>query len=152
MFVSWTKAVLSAITTAAAMVLLQIPGAAQDPLQAGLRCVTENVVREAAGEPFSGQAAVAAVTLARRSDPRWPAKLCGVVHERKAFSWTLLKRKRPLGEDEWTRAKLAVAVALAGWEPCPGARWCHRADVRPVWARKVEKACRLGRHIFYRDP
>ncbi len=146
------EAALSALSTAAVMILLQIPGAAHDPLHAELRCVTENVVREAAGESFSGQTAVAAVTLARRDDPRWPAKLCGVVYERKAFSWTLLKRKRPLGEAEWTRAKLAVAAAMAGWEPCPGARWYHREDVRPAWAGKVEKACRLGRHVFYRDP
>lgn len=134
------------------MVLLEIPGAAPDPLQAELRCVTENVVREAAGESFKGQAAVAAVTIARRDDPRWPSGLCGVVHERKAFSWTLLKNKRPLEQGEWSRARLAVAVALAGWEPCPGARWYHRDDVKPHWARKVEKACQVGRHVFYRDP
>jgi spore germination cell wall hydrolase CwlJ-like protein len=134
------------------MILLELPGAAHDPLHAELRCVTENVLREAAGESFEGQAAVAAVTLARRDDPRWPAKLCGVVYQKRAFSWTLLKDKRAPAEAEWTRAKLAVVAAMAGWQPCPGARWYHRDDVRPGWAKKVRPACRLGRHVFYRDP
>jgi len=136
----------------AAMLLLQIPGAGHDRLQSELRCLTENVVREAAGEPFVGQAAVAAVTLARRDDPRWPGGLCRVVHQPHAFSWTLLRSKRRPAEPEWQTARLAVAAAFAGWHPCPGARWYHRDDIRPSWAGTVTEACRLGRHVFYRDP
>ena len=61
---------------------------------AALQCLALNVYWEARSEPMQGQLAVAAVTLNRVNDPRFPDDICDVVRQggevrkhRCQFSW-----------------------------------------------------------------
>src|SRR5262245_51695399 len=52
-----------------------------------IACLARNVYFEARGEIELGQYAVAEVTMNRKASGLYPNTVCGVVYERKAFSW-----------------------------------------------------------------
>src|SRR3954451_10498628 len=71
-------------------------------------CLARNIYFEARGEGARGQYAVAAVTLNRVREKRRPDGICGVVYQKKQFSWTMSQpMSRPTVIDDraaWQRA------------------------------------------------
>ena len=53
-----------------------------------LRCLALNIYFEARGETTAGQLAVALVTLNRMKNRHYPNTICGVVWQKRQFSWT----------------------------------------------------------------
>jgi N-acetylmuramoyl-L-alanine amidase len=116
-----------------------------------LECLARNVYYEARGESIAGQYAVAEVTMNRKASLGYPKTVCGVVHQRSAFSWTQEEVEHP-GGPEWQRAlKIAEDVYYQRHAPAlPGVLHYHATYVRPAWSRERERVARIGRHVFYR--
>lgn len=127
-----------------------------------LRCLALNVYWEARSEPIAGQFAVAAVTLNRAEDPRFPQDVCEVVRDggeaqrhRCQFSWWCDgKQDTPLEKRAWNRAMMVARLVYAGAvsDPTNGALWYHADYVEPTWAKVKSATARIGRHIFYVYP
>lgn len=124
-----------------------------------LHCLALNIYWEARSEPITGQLAVAAVTLNRVQDPRFPSSVCGVVRQggeirrhRCQFSWWCDgKKDDPKDANSWRRANTLARLSSAGIvdDPTQGAMWYHADYVTPYWAAKKERVAQIGRHIFY---
>ncbi len=120
-------------------------------------CLARNVYYEAGGETFSGKVAVAAVTLNRVDDPRFPKTICGVVEQRSGgcqFSWMCngRGRQRPRGA-AWEEARDVADILLhVDWfDPTRGAKFFHATYVQPRWSFTKSESVQIGNHIFYRD-
>lgn len=108
-------------------------------------CLAFNIYHEARGEPLDGQLAVAAVTLNRVLDPRWPDDVCKVVYQPKQFSWTT--SPAPIRNMEAFATALAVAQE-AEPDPTFGTHY-HSVTVAPSWATKLALLGEIGDHRFY---
>lgn len=108
-------------------------------------CLALNVYHEARGEPVDGQFAVAAVTLNRVMDPRFPDDLCDVVYEPDQFSWTA--DPAPILEPE--AFALAMEIAFeAKPDPVLGTHY-HTTSITPYWAPSKVLSGQIGNHRFY---
>ena len=124
-----------------------------------LHCLALNIYWEARSEPVAGQLAVAAVTLNRVQDSRFPSNVCDVVRQggeirrhRCQFSWWCDgKKDDPKDANSWRRANTLARLSTAGVfdDPTQGALWYHADYVNPYWAAKKERVAQIGRHIFY---
>lgn len=132
-------------------------------LQEGaLECLALNIYWEARSEPLEGQVAVAAVTLNRVNEARFPDTVCAVVKQggnkrlnRCQFSWWCDgKSDKPTEAAAWQTSKALARRVLFGElaDPTGSALWYHANYVSPSWtSRKVQTAW-IGRQIFYRNP
>lgn len=106
-------------------------------------CLAENIYHEARGEKSSAQYVLGMLTLARVSDPdpQWPKTICGVVAQKRQFSWVLdhkLATERA-EQQKWEQARYVARDLLqnvwsnyklpTGWE-C--ARFFKRTDGKGV--------------------
>ena len=125
---------------------------------AALRCLTQAVYYEAAGESEEGQRAVAQVVLNRLRHPAFPNTICGVVYQGSdritgcQFSFTCdgsLARTPSTGS--WARAERIARAALSGTVAATvgNATHYHANYVVPYWAPTLDKAATIGAHIFY---
>lgn len=127
-----------------------------------IRCLALNIYWEARSEPLTGQVAVAAVTLNRVEDRRFPDEICNVVRQggeirrhRCQFSWWCDgKKDDPLEAEAWRRANTLARLTAAGVieDPTGGAMWYHADYVDPYWAEAKKQVTKIGRHIFYTLP
>lgn len=127
-----------------------------------LKCLAMNIYWEARSEPLVGQVAVAAVTLNRVEDQRFPDDVCKVVRQggeirrhRCQFSWWCDGKKDiPLEAEAWRRANTLARLTAAGviQDPTGGAMWYHADYVEPYWAEAKKQVTKIGRHIFYTLP
>ncbi|MDP2872480.1 MAG: cell wall hydrolase [Bacillota bacterium] len=106
-----------------------------------------NLIRaEAESEPYIGKVAVAAVTLNRVQNPRFPNTLAGVVYQPGAFEGVSNGRaSRPARAVDLQAAR----DAINGWDPTSGALyfWNPSKRVNPwIWSRRI--TLRIGRHVF----
>lgn len=118
---------------------------------AELRCLSENVYYEGRGEPLVGQYAIAEVTMNRVASHDFPDSVCGVVHQRGAFSWTYQSDMRAPYGYEWRRAQ-AVAGSVYENVEAPlvnGALFYHATRITPAWAATRSQVAIIGRHLFY---
>lgn len=118
--------------------------------QRDLECLAKNVYHEARGESTKGQIAVAAVTVNRVRDGRFPLKLCDVVYQPNQFSW--VKDKLKIKDKEaFHRAKYIAHLYLSGVvkDPTNGAVYYHTHHVKPKWRHYVSVTTKIGSHIFY---
>lgn len=116
-----------------------------------LRCLSENVFWESRGEELVGQYAVAEVTMNRVRSNEFPGSVCGVVHQRGAFSWTYRTELPEPHGYEWRRAK-AVAESVYDNIESPlvnGALFYHAIRVSPAWAATRQQVALVGQHLFY---
>lgn len=128
----------------------------QDP---ELYCLALNIYFEARGETVQGQFAVADVTLNRVEADEFPDTICGVVYQRRQFSWTHQihnpRNPRIREREAWHDAQL-YAMEIAVWEiergVTDGATFFHANYVRPRWRLSFKKTTQIGAHLFYRDP
>jgi spore germination cell wall hydrolase CwlJ-like protein len=125
------------------------------------RCLALNVYFEARGEPAEGQLAVAMVTMNRVKSRHYPNSVCGVVWQRKQFSWTHDGRSdRPTDIRAW---KLAQKIARFAYQRygklaertrnaldlTKGALHYYAPDLtQPYWAEAQSVTREIGGHIF----
>jgi len=116
-----------------------------------IKCLADNIYFEARGEPLRGQIAVAAVTVNRLGI--WSKTICGVVHQRSQFSWTLSPSRRV---DKATYKKsmdVAVMYLLRHYEdPTSGSTFFHVQNIKPRWSHSMEFTTWINNHKFYRIP
>ncbi len=129
-----------------------------------IRCLALNIYHEARGEPTYGQLAVAIVTMNRVRSEKYPDTVCGVVWQRRQFSWTHDGRSdRPRERRAW---KLALEIATfvyekydllkhrtgGAWDITQGALYYYAPrKVNPYWARYKEPTRQIGDHLFLRE-
>lgn len=142
-------------------------------------CLAENVYYESRNEDIRGQFAVAAVTLNRANDARFPDTVCDVVKfsvvskvSKKrvcAFSWYCEKDRGVNGipfknkdgsinqpvVDQFQVAAMVAIASLTGQatDNTNGATHFHNPFVSfPSWRHEMKKTMRVGNHDFYRMP
>lgn len=118
---------------------LQLPSPHQ------LRCLVQNTYYEARGEPLEGQIAVAQVVLNRVDHKGYPKTICGVVYQRKQFSWTAQKQKAKIGWQEWQQSLDASVKAYN--LPRIQATHYHNLTVKPQWG--LTQTQTIKNHVFY---
>lgn len=126
-----------------------------------LRCLALNIYWESRSEEARGQLAVAAVTLNRVRDPRFPNSICGVVKQggwkqrhRCQFSWWCDgKKDEPKDATAWRKAQILARLSYAGVinDPTRGALWYHADYVAPDWRTAMRQTAQIGRHVFYAE-
>lgn len=120
-------------------------------IDAELRCLAGAVYFESRGESLVGQLAVAHVVINRAKSGRFPASLCGVVHQKSQFSFVRGGRMPAVrNAAQWANAVAIAQIARDGsWKNnAPGALFFHARHVSPGW-RKTRIA-QIDNHIFYR--
>jgi spore germination cell wall hydrolase CwlJ-like protein len=127
-------------------------------IEAEHQCLALALYWEARGETRPGIVAVGWTILNRANSPKFPATLCGVVHqggEKKGcqFSWWCDgKSDRPRDRDSWTRVRVIASELLTNPPPDPtgGALFFHSTKIGVPWTRKRKRTARIGNHVFYR--
>jgi len=123
-------------------------------------CLAQNMFFEARGESTRGQLMVAAVTINRANHKSFPNTICGVVWQRKQFSWTHDgKHDNPerMGKTdrlEWEKIKhLADLVLNEPNHVLPKTKATHyHADyVNPLWKKQKVYLEKVGKHLFYKN-
>ncbi len=122
------------------------------PLSKEMQCLAGTVYFESKGETLAGQLAVARVVMARAASSRFPDSLCGVVYQRKQFSF-IRGGKMPRidkGHRHWRNAVAISKIAINdGWKsPVEGALFFHARYVSPGW--RLKRMATIDNHIFYR--
>ncbi len=117
-----------------------------------MQCLAGTVYFESKGETLAGQLAVARVVMARAASSRFPNSLCGVVYQRKQFSF-IRGGKMPRidkGHRHWRNAVAISKIAMNdGWKsPVEGALFFHARYVSPGW--RLQRMATIDNHIFYR--
>ena len=112
------------------------------PNKKELECLATNVYREARGEPFAGQVAVAKVTLNRLADVRYPKTICKVIYQKYQFSWTTHYKNVV-----FDMTSLNAAIMAFNTNNKFKATHYHADYVKPNWG--LRKVAKIGRHIFY---
>ncbi|ADL07523.1 cell wall hydrolase [Thermosediminibacter oceani] len=105
------------------------------------------VAGEAAGEPYVGQVAVAAVILNRVKSPKFPNTIAEVIYQPGAF-------ESVSNGQIWARYPSrtnfkAAQDALNGWDPTYGSLffWNPSKRVNPwIWTRRI--ITQIGDHVF----
>jgi len=103
------------------------------------------IAKEASGEPFAAQVAVAEVIKTRMAERRQTAKqVC--LAKRQFSSWNKGVHQKP-------RTARELATARKAWEQATatGVNLYHDTTVRPSWAGRVRFVKRIGKLLFYRE-
>lgn len=128
--------------------------------QKEFECLRKNIYFEAGNQSYAGKEAVAVVTLNRTKVKSYPNDVCGVVYQRKQFSWThLVKNHNPpknaLDRRQWEIAGEVAYAALSGEiiNHVGNSTHYHADYVTPSWSQsnRMKKIAKIGSHIFYRD-
>ena len=128
---------------------LRCPQSPKMPSMAEFNCLVTNIFYEARGESFKGKVAVGLVTLNRLKYMEYPDTICGVVFQKKQFSWTSVKQNRvKINEQVWLDCIDAAYKAIL-FRGSFTATHYHNTSVRPKWGFK--KLGQIGNHIFYRQ-
>lgn len=117
-----------------------------------MQCLAGAVYFESKGESLKGQLAVARVVIARAQSSRFPDSYCGVVYQRKQFSFVRggkMPRIRT-NTKAWTNAKAIAQIADGdAWKSsAEGALFFHASHVNPGW--RLTRMAQIDNHIFYR--
>ena len=123
------------------------------------QCLAEALYFEARGETVKGQFAVAEVIMNRVRSKRFPASLCGVIHQGTGkkyqcqFTYTCDGNKEVIREKRaFARAAKVARMTLDGNVPplTDGATHYHTTAVNPNWAKVYTQTTQIGDHLFYR--
>ncbi|KAA3632856.1 MAG: cell wall hydrolase [Proteobacteria bacterium] len=150
-----TRRVVNALVLPAAIALGVAgfsPATTEALAKTDIGCLALNIYHEARGESQQGQLAVAAVTLNRVRDDRFPDSVCAVVWQPHQFSWTHTQRSYfPSDMKAW---KAAMRIAESSLSKKVVAEYdnllyYHSKRVRPYWSKKKRFVARVGSHLFY---
>ena len=122
------------------------PAAPKLPSKKEFTCLVKNVYYEARGESPQGKQAVAKVTLNRVKHKAYPKSICGVVYQKRQFSWTIKPSKAKIDKDDWQDSVNAATKAYNSNKYFPPTHY-HNFTVRPNWGLK--RFAVIGNHIFY---
>lgn len=118
-----------------------------------LGCLAMNIYQEARGETEKGKLAVAAVTMNRVKNKYYPNTVCGVVWQKKQFSWTDLKIKYHVIRNTraWEKAIIIAQRFMDGddWTGVGKATHYHATTVSPNWKSEDHLIAQVGNHLFY---
>ena len=130
------------------------------------QCQAVNIYFEARGESLSGKQAILEVVNNRVKAKGYPSTQCGVIFQRKQFSWThqqpydriqslLLGDTTGLNQKELHAYNEALLIAYteenARLKVLPsGVLFYHASSAKPDWRKDMKKVKVLGLHIFYR--
>ncbi|MEW4468576.1 cell wall hydrolase [Parasphingorhabdus sp. JC815] len=124
----------------------------EDSLSEEMMCLAGTIYFESKGETLAGQLAVARVVMARAASPRFPDTMCGVVYQRKQFSFIRGGKMPRINKNHshWHNAVAIAKIAMNdGWEsPVEGALFFHARYVSPGW--RLKRMAMIDNHIFYR--
>jgi spore germination cell wall hydrolase CwlJ-like protein len=126
-----------------------------------MRCLALNIYFEARGEAAEGQLAVAMVTINRMKNRYFPSSVCGVVWQKRQFSWTHDgKSDRPTDVRAWKLAKRIAQVVYQRYSRLSartrealdltrGALHYYAPDLAaPYWAKVHSVTREIGGHVF----
>jgi len=129
-----------------------------------MRCLALNIYFEARSEPTDGQLAVAFVTINRMQSRRYPNTLCGVVWQKRQFSWTHDgKSDRPYEQRAWQQAQMIARFIFTKYMALPekvrrimdrtnGALHYYAPKLAdPYWAKAKKVTFTVGGHVFVAD-
>ena len=121
-----------------------------------LLCLATAIFFEARGEPIDGQELVANVVLNRVNHQSYPDTVCGVVNQRKQFSYTHdgmsdnpLDYKGYQDKIAWELSKDLAKDILDNGVFNPYILMYHNTSVEPYWVDHYEVSGQVGSHIFY---
>lgn len=113
-------------------------------------CLLCNCYHETRGESINGMVAVGKVVKTRARSPLFPNSVCGVVKQRKQFSWWPGSRNEPLNDAAGVK-KCEMAVGRIMNFNGFYALYYHNPSVRPKWAGRCKRLGKIGNHIFYKS-
>ena len=121
-----------------------------------LMCMAVAIFFEARAEPIVGMKAVANVIINRVEDQRYPDTVCGVVWERKQFSFThdglTDDPEAHTGHQDklaWDTSQEVAKGALQGNLLSITSTHYHSTSVLPSWTKHYNKDGKIGNHVFY---
>lgn len=127
------------------------------------KCLTNALWYEARGEGEAGILAVAAVIENRKEHQDYPSTYCGVIHQRKQFSYVALNKPDVESIEQRLKASDRVAYMQVSdiadkmvegrFEPVlhHSVLWYTKASVHNYWTKTKTATARIGQHVFYRD-
>ena len=138
-------------------------------------CLADNIYFEARNQGTAGWQAVAAVTLNRVKDSRFPNTVCEVVKQgptreswkkngtwypvrhRCQFSWycdgkadVVHKKDFKIYDEIQNLSYVSLIPSVKLLDITDGATHYHADYVKPAWAKTKTKTVEIGDHIFYR--
>lgn len=132
-----------------------------------LDCMQRNIYFEAGDQDMAGKEAVAQVVFKRiavTNTKTFPKDVCGVVYQRKQFSWTWLRSHTPtlhnsLERTAWEESQEAALKALRGQVELTTGDATHYYSKKamknpPYWVtanNRFQYITTIGDHVFYRD-
>lgn len=125
-----------------------------------LKCLQENIFFESRNQSIVGQLMVGVVTLSRTGEVRYPDTVCGVVFQKKQFSWTNKGKKEPnlnniIERAAWERAEIIANIMInLGLEKYGlGVTHYHTTKVKPKWSKsdKLKPILVIDDHVFYSE-
>ena len=122
-----------------------------------LMCLAAAIFFEARDQPHDGQRAVAEVVMTRVGSPRFPDTICGVVYQRKQFSFThdgLSDNYKGYDGNMFDSQAIVISEELAksyikGERLGLTSTHYHATYVTPYWTKVYHQDGRIGDHIFY---
>lgn len=117
-----------------------------------LQCLAKNIYFESRNQPFHGKIAVAQVTVNRvQHETNFKSTICGVVYEKKQFSWTS-EKVFVRDEKAWEEAKQIASAVVAGTLRLHNfdALYFHTKQISPKWKKSKKVVRIIGDHIFYK--
>lgn len=129
-------------------------------------CTACNLYHEARGDKIGGEKGagitsmigVANVTYSRVDSEKFKGTFCGVVWQRRQFSWTHDGKSDRVWESEawdvaYTIAFLTVNGHKEGRRYFPdntnGSLWYHKDNINPDWTSKSTPVAHIGVHNYY---
>lgn len=123
-----------------------------------VKCLAENIYHEARSESYSGQLAVATVTVNRALSGNFPNTVCGVVYQKNRrgcqFTWVCKGNKAIRNRNAYDKAVgIAKNVLLFGEKHARigDALFYHADYVSPNWSNEKQYVARIDTHLFYRE-
>lgn len=119
-------------------------------------CLSLTIYHEARGEDIDGQLAVAQVVMNRVENPRYPDTVCGVVTQRKQFSYLntcdiKCAVQNVRDKQAWKVSQSVAKAMLQGHRINLDATHYHTTWVQPYWSthETMELRKTIGNHTFY---
>ena len=128
-------------------------------LKSEAQCLAQAIYHEARSETYAGQLAVAEVVMNRVASRRYPNSVCGVVfqgHKRRTGCQFTFTCDGSLKSGEhglpWAQSQKLAWKVMFGLNDnvSDSATHYHAVYVNPVWAKRLKRTVKIGRHIFYR--
>lgn len=127
------------------------------------KCLTNALYYEARSEGKVGILAVASVIENRKNHPDYPGSYCGVIQQRKQFSYVLDRkpdveavegRLKSLDKQAYAQvSEVADTMVNGRFEPVlhHSVLWYAKSSVHNYWTKTKAVAARVGQHVFYKE-